>query len=143
MKRNPVTVPLSETFEGAYRLMTSKRLAAVPVVDDNGVYKGMFDFEDIWELLLPRAAMLGLDSLTNLAFVANATEQLRQKLKEAGPRPVREFLDAKVQPVHPDTPIKEVIRLFHRYNMSVPVVERGSGRLAGIVSPWELVDGLQ
>ncbi|MEZ5400993.1 MAG: CBS domain-containing protein [Bryobacteraceae bacterium] len=143
MNPNPVTVPVTETFAGAFAIMAAQRQPALPVVDEAGVYKGMFDFEDVWELLLPKAAVLGLESLTNLAFLNNASEKLREKLEEAGPRPIRHFLDAKVQPVHPDTPVKEVILQFHRYNTSIPVVERGVGRLAGLISPWDLLDGLR
>ncbi|MEZ5355647.1 MAG: CBS domain-containing protein [Bryobacteraceae bacterium] len=143
MNATPVTVPLAETFAGAYRLMTSQRLSSIPVVDTRGVYQGMFDFQDVWELLLPRAALLGMESLTNLAFLSEAVNKLHDKLEQAGSRPIREFLDATAPPVHPDTPIKEVILLFHQYNVSLPVVERGTNRLVGMISPWEVLDALQ
>ncbi|MBI4906186.1 MAG: CBS domain-containing protein [Acidobacteria bacterium] len=143
MNRNPKTVPMTETFGGAFAILMDLRIDSLPVVDTNGIYRGMFDLEDIWELLLPRAAMLGLKSLTDLAFVSDAKEAMHQKLQDAGARPVSEFLDAQVQPVHADTPVKEAILLFYKHQGDLPVVDRASKRLLGTVSPWEILQALR
>jgi CBS domain-containing protein len=39
--------------------------------------------------------------------------------------------------VYPDTPLIEAIRLFCRNHMTIPVVERGTDRLVGMISYWD------
>lgn len=143
MNASPVTISITETFGNALRLMEDRRVHALPVTDANGVYKGTFDFADVWKTLLPKAALLGMDSLTDLSFVSDAQEILREKLASAGVRPVSEFLDRRVEPVHPDTPVKEAILLFYRLDEDIPVVERSTNRLVGVVTPWEILNALR
>ncbi len=143
MNPNPVTLPLSETFGGALRLMRDRRIRVLPVVDTNGVYKGTFDFADVWKTLLPKAVLLGMDSLQDLSFVSDAKEILHEKLAEAEGRPIGEFLDFPVEPIHPDTPVKEAMLLFYQHDGDIPVVERKTNRLLGIVTPWEILDALR
>lgn len=142
MNNNPVTLPMSETFGGALRLMTTQRIRVLPVVDASGAYKGTFDLADVWKMLLPKAALLGMKSITDLSFVSDAQELLREKLAEAAPRPVSEFLDYTVEPLHPDTPVQEAMLLFYQHDGDIPVIERKTKRLVGIVSPWEVIDSL-
>lgn len=143
MNSSPVTIPITETFGGALKLMLERKVRVLPVVDANGVYKGIFDFHDVWKMLLPKAAMLGMSSLTDLSFVSDAQDILREKLAEAGERPVGEFLDVPVAPVHPETPVKEAMLLFYQHDGDIPVVEKKTKRLVGIVSPWEILDALR
>lgn len=143
MNPNPVTLPVTETFGGALRLMRERRVRVLPVVDANGVYKGTFDFHDIWKTLLPKAVLLGMDSLTDLSFVSDAQDILREKLNEADSRSVGEFLDVPIEPVHPETPVKEAMLLFYQHDGDIPVVDRKTRRLVGLVSPWEIIDALR
>ena len=143
MNPNPVTLPVTETFGAALRLMHERRIRVLPVVDDKGVYKGTFDFHDVWKTVLPKAVLLGISSLTDLSFVSDAKDILREKLAEASSRPVGEFLDVPIPPVHPEMPVKEVVLLFYHHDGDIPVVDRKTQRLVGIVSPWEILDALR
>jgi CBS domain-containing protein len=143
MNPKPVTVPVTETFGGALNLMLERKVRVLPVVDENGVYRGIFDLHDVWKTLLPKATMLGMSSLTDLSFVSDAQDILREKLAEAGARPVGEFLDMPVAPIHPDTPVKEAMLLFYQHDGDIPVVEKKTKRLVGIVSPWEILNALR
>lgn len=143
MNREPATVPLSENFENAFCMLRDRRIESLPVVDSEGIYKGMFDLTDVWELLLPRAILLRMQSLTDLSFVSDAREALQEKLKEAGPNRIVDYLDANVEAVYPETPVKEAIFLLMEHPGNLPVVDRGSRRLLGIVSPWEILEALR
>ncbi len=143
MNRQAATLPLSETFGGAFRILTERRIRSLPVVDGEGVYRGMFDLYDIWRVLLPKAATLGGDALRDLAFLPASPEQLREKLQEASNRPVSEFLDDEKTPsVPPEAPVKEAILLLYRHGGNLPVVDRQSRKLVGIVSAWEILGTL-
>jgi len=143
MNPNPVTLSVTETFGTALRLMHDRRIRVLPVVDENGVYKGTFDFHDVWRTILPKAVLLGISSLTDLSFVSDAKEMLRDKLAEASSRPIGEFLDVPIPPVHPEMPVKEAVLLFYQHDGDIPVVDRKSKRLVGLVSPWEILDALR
>ncbi|MBL8176576.1 MAG: CBS domain-containing protein [Bryobacterales bacterium] len=143
MNPNPVTLSVTETFGAALALMRDRRVRVLPVVDLQGVYQGTFDFHDVWKTLLPKAVLLGMDSLTDLSFVSDAKDILTEKLAEASTRSVGEFLDVPIEPIHPETPVKEAMLLFYQHDGDIPVVDRKTKRLVGIVSPWEIIDSLR
>lgn len=143
MNPNPVTLSVTETFGAALRLMSERRIRVLPVIDEHGVYKGTFDFHDVWRTVLPKAVLLGISSLTDLSFVSDAKEILSEKLAEASTRPIGEFLDVPIQPVHPEMPVKEAMLLFYQHDGDIPVVDRKTKRLVGLVSPWEILDALR
>lgn len=143
MNQNPATVLLSENFANAFATLRDRRIESLPVVDSNGIYQGMFDLADVWELLLPKAILLGKSSLTDLAFVSDAREALQEKLKEAGPNPIAHYLDAQVEAVYPETPVKEAVLLLMKHPGNLPVVDRGTRRLVGLLAPWEILDALR
>ena len=65
------------------------------------------------------------------------------ELVAAEGRPRREFPELPVAPVHTDTPVKEAMLLFYQHDGDIPVVERKTNRLLGIVTPWEILDALR
>lgn len=140
MNKNVVSLSMNDTFGSAYRLLTERRIRSLPVVDEQGVYKGMFDLYDVWRVLLPKAATLDADSVRDLAFMTGSEDQLREKLRLAADRPIRQFLDDERAPSIPgDAPVKEAILLLHRHGGNLPVVDRQSRKLLGIVSAWEIL----
>lgn len=144
MNPDPVTTSLDQTFAGALQTLLERRIRSLPVIDSAGAYRGMFDLYDIWELLLPRAATLESKPVADLSFMAGSADELRRKLREAGPRPIAEFLNDEESPsIHPDTPVEEAILLLFRRNAVLPVIERKSRRLLGIVTPWEILNSLR
>lgn len=144
MNRDVMKLPLSATFGEAFRMLSEHKIRSLPVVDELGVYRGMFDLYDVWRVLLPKAATLGGDAVRDLAFLPTALEQLREKLREAENRPVREFLDDEKSPsVAAEAPVKEAILLLYRHGGNLPVVDRKSRKLLGIVSAWEILATLR
>jgi len=144
MKADIVTLATSDTFAKAFELLVERRIRSLPVVDTQGIYKGMVDLYDIWQVLLPRAATLESEFMQDLAFISGSKEKLKEKLEEAAARPVTDFLHGKeVEPIHPDTPAQEAIMLLFKHNGNIPVVDKHSHKLLGIVSPWEILDPLR
>lgn len=139
-----VTLTMSDTFGTAFQLLMERRIRSLPILDAEGVYKGMFDMHDIWKVLLPRAATLSMDALTDLSFVSGSVDQLREKLADALPRPISEFLDDEKAPSIPaESPVKEAMLLFYKGAGNLPVVDRKSHKLLGILSPWEVLATLK
>lgn len=143
MRREPATIGADGTFAEAYRRLVELRVRSLPVVDPDGIYKGMFDLYDIWGVLLPRAARLNDASLQDLAFVSSSESQLRDKLREAGTKRVTEFVDRDLPAVYPDTPLQEAVRLLYQHDGNLAVVDRKTHRLLGLLSAWEILEKLR
>jgi len=143
MNKDPLTIGAEVSFSSAYQQLLDLRVRSLPVVDADGIYKGMFDVYDVWGVLLPRAARLDGKSLRDLAFVSSSEGQLREKLRAAGLRRVTEFLDQDLPAIHPDTPLQEAIRLLYQHDGNLAVVDRKTGELLGLVSAWEILARLR
>ncbi|MCC6342182.1 MAG: CBS domain-containing protein [Bryobacterales bacterium] len=139
---HPVTIPIEETFGGALEILLERHIRALPVLDSAGIYRGMFNLHDLWELLLPKAATID-GAITDLSFMPGSVEELREKVLEAGPRPVTQFLKDRDAPaIHPETSVKEAILMLYQHDGVLPVVEKKTRRFLGILTPWEILNVL-
>lgn len=144
MNTTPLTIPPEATFGEAVQTLIERRVRNLPVVDATGIYRGMFDLYDIWKQLLPRAVLLQDKFLEDLSFFSGSLSDLKQKLGSAAAKPLTEFLDDKQSPpVHPETPMEEVILLLFRHDGAIPVIEKNTRRFLGIVTAWEILNALR
>lgn len=130
-----------DTVAEAVRRMLDDRVSDLPVVDASGRFAGMFKLDRLYETLLPRAALIGF-GMPDLTFVSDTLAELRAKMREIEPRPVRELVVPPEHVVHPDTPPMELVLLLHQGANNVPVVDRDSGRLVGMASARDLLTAL-
>lgn len=138
MTANPLTLTDSDSVADAAKALIAHRYINMPVVDAEGVFRGMFGIYDLLALLVPRVALAG-DLLPNLRFVGDDPNTLRAKYREVKSRPVGEWCDHEAVTLHPDTPVIEAIRLFCRRHTTLAVIERDTGKLTGIVSYWDAI----
>jgi CBS-domain-containing membrane protein len=75
--------------------------------------------------------------LPNLRFLSDDESELHRKFASLKDSPVRRAVNREAARVYPDTPSIEAIRLFCRGHMTIPVVERGTERLVGMISYWD------
>jgi CBS domain-containing protein len=80
--------------------------------------------------------------MSNLRFIADDPEELRRKYSEVKNRRVADVANRKAPTLDPDWSEAEAIRLFCRNHTSLPVVDRNSGRVVGIVSCWDAIRGI-
>ncbi len=138
MTRNPESVRESETIGAAARKIIDNRYINLPVVDEGGRLVGLFGIYDLLALLVPRVAVVG-NLLPNLRFMGDDTSELHEKYAAISNNPVSRAVNRETIRVHPDTPLPEAIRLFCRNHTTLPVVERDTGALIGIISYWDVV----
>ena len=136
MTRHPVSVRESETIGHAAKQIVSHRYINLPVVDEDGRLVGLFGIYDLLALLVPRVAVIG-NLLPNLRFISEDMADLNSKFEAVKNSPVERAVNREAVHVHPDTPLAEAIRLFCRNHMTIPVVERNSRKLAGMISYWD------
>ena len=76
--------------------------------------------------------------LETMPYVNTTLEDLRRRLKKAIDFPVTTCLNENVTVVHPDTPIVETLLTIYNSRKNLPVVERDTGRLAGMISYYDV-----
>jgi CBS-domain-containing membrane protein len=136
MSRDPVFIRESESIGAGARKIVEHCYINLPVVDAQGKFVGLFGIYDLLALLVPRVAVIG-NLLPNLRFMGEDVGDLRKTFAEIKDRPVRHAVNREAARVHPDTPLAEAIRLFCHNHTTLPVVERDSGKLAGMISYWD------
>jgi len=135
------TLKDTDTVAEATRRMLGSRVSDLPVVDTAGKLVGMFKLDRLLAALLPAAALVGY-GMADLAFVSDDLDALREKMDAIDVRTVREFAEMPENIVHPDTPPLEIVRQLYRGANNVPVVERDTGRLFGMVSARDVLAAL-
>jgi len=136
MTRNPRSVREDDTIGDAAREIIAHNYINLPVVDAEGRLVGLFGIYDLLALLVPRVAVIG-NLLPNLRFLSDDPSELHRKFAKLSDSPVRRAVNREAVRVYPDTPLIEAIRLFCRNHMTIPVVERGTNKLAGMISYWD------
>ncbi len=148
MTSRVVTLRPDDTVADAVELMRQHHIRNLPVVDDEGAFVGLFGVRRLARLLLPQAGRdLSRHSIADLAFLPEDTGRMAKRWKKTAARPVSEFLEKekKLQFCTPDTTFPRMLDLFdHSKDSSLPVivVEGKTRKLAGIVSVWDVLEGL-
>jgi CBS-domain-containing membrane protein len=137
MARDPVFIRESETIGHAARQIIDHHYINLPVVDAKGRLVGLFGIYDLLALLVPRVAVIG-NLLPNLRFIDEDPGELHRKFAAIKDSPVKRAVNREAVSVHPDTPLAEAIRLFCRNHTTLPVVERETGILVGMISYWDV-----
>ena len=141
MNPDPMTLRPSDTVAVAAARILEHHLRHLPVVDAQGRYLGTFSIYSLLKLTLPQA-VLDKHGLDNVAFVTEHVSDLARRLGGRRDEPVQNWLNVH-EVAHPNTPAMEIMLLMlHGRTTSVPVVDKESGRLEGIVSFWDVLEKL-
>jgi CBS-domain-containing membrane protein len=141
MTANPASILDSDSVSDAAAKLVAERAAALPVVDAEGRYVGMFGIRDLLGLLVPREALAG-DLVPNLRFLGDDADALRGKFHRAGARKAGEIADRRMATLRPDMPEMEALRAVSREQKALAVVARDTGKLVGMVCCWDAIRAL-
>lgn len=133
MITNVITAHPDETVDTVLNRLKEHAIRCVPVVDDEGILLGLFCLKTVLEGLLPVAVTMP-DGLQRLNFVVGATPGIAKRLYKLRPQKIKDVMNEDVYVVHPDTETWESFRLIVSYGSPIPVVEKETGKLVGIVS---------
>jgi len=133
MTKSPPTIRDDASVADAAGALVAQRQMNLPVVDGDGRYAGMFGIGDLLSLLVPRVALAG-DLMANLRFIGDDPEDLRRKFQEVKNLRVADVADRNAAALHPETSEIEAIRLICRNPSALPVVERESRKVVGMIS---------
>lgn len=128
-----ITAHPDETVETVLNRLSEHSLRCVPVIDDNGILVGLFCLKKVLENLLPVSVTMP-DGLQRLNFIVGATPGIAKRLYKLKPKKISDIMDQDVYVVHPETETWEGIRLMVTYGSPIPVVEKETGKLCGLIS---------
>jgi CBS domain-containing protein len=140
------TLKPTDTVADAITLMHQKHVRNLPVVDDEGMFIGLFGLRRVDQLILPIAASsLGSNSISDLQFLPDEIVQMDDRWHEVANQPVVNFLEKekKLMFCAPETAFPEMLAMLNRSqdsSLPVLVVEGDSKKLVGMVSPWDVLE---
>ncbi|MEN8179304.1 MAG: CBS domain-containing protein [Pseudomonadota bacterium] len=137
MDPNPTVLKATDTIKIAAHYILDNRYRALPVVDDEGRYLGIFGVNCLLRLVLPKAVMME-SGLENVGFIQETLHDLHERLNEVKNEPISLCMHSDITTVTPNTPLVETLLLLYRTRISIPVVAPGTGKLVGMISYFDV-----
>ena len=140
MTREVITIGPEASVEDLAKLLQTRRISGVPVLDDKGALVGVATQSDLVQrtrdLDLPPALNI-LDLHLFLETPAHFQKRLEKLLGDK----VKDIMATPPITVAPDTPVNEIARLMAAKGVhTLPVLD--AGKLVGIVGKLDLIRGL-
>lgn len=148
MTTNPPVLQTEDTVNTAIQMMLEHRVLGLPVVDDAGVYKGMFAKSRLFGLLMPvvgsvEEVLPQIAMATDVEKIHDYLPEMREQLRALSDHLVGTYADHTVPVLRPNSPIVAAILLVYRIRNFVPVVDPDDGKLLGVVSTWDALAKLE
>lgn len=138
MTPDPLTTRKGETLWVAAERMLAHHYGGLPVVDDNGLYLGVLEMDD----LLPRPENIpgAPDVLALQLFDRWVDEHSINDFEEIyRTKPVEEVMRTEVPVLKPEDPLRVVLdKLIENLYRRMPVVDE-EGKLIGIITRGDLL----
>lgn len=136
---NVISANVDDTVEQVLHLLDEKQVRAVPVLDNDGVFKGMFSTNEVIKSLVPSYMAGGLQTLD---FAAGASGQLANRLRKLFPSKVGDHVSSEdCIKITDKTQTWEVLRMLSKYGSPIPAVG-GNGHLLGLISEQSAIEAL-
>lgn len=144
------TIHPDDSIAAAFNTIKDSRARFLPVVDENGFYKGVFTAPTLLKLILPRAATIGMGAdstrvpMESLGFMSLSNSDFDAQLERLKDEKVSDNMSnpANIPVTAPDTPVMEGIFLVYKYKRHVILVEPETNRFVGTVSANSLLDNV-
>jgi CBS domain-containing protein len=140
MTREVVTIGPEASVEDLAKLLESRRISGVPVLDAQGLLVGVVTQSDLVQrsrdLELPPAL-----NILDLHLFLETPSHFQKRLEKLLGNKVKDVMTRDPVTVSPDTPVNEIARLMSAKGVhTLPVLD--AGKLVGIVGKLDLIRGL-
>lgn len=132
MKRAVISASPQTTVLEAAKLMIQKRIGTLPVVDSDGILRGVVKFSDILDVFIPDY----LDSFENLGFVHDfgALEDFLPKdIPEIANAAIQTIMESPLSVEENETILRAATKMTRHNLIDLPVVN-SQGKLVGLAS---------
>lgn len=144
MRRDPPVLYPTDTVGLAVERLLSERMLALPVIEPDRRYIGMFAKSRLLGLLLPavvatESALPSMGRIPDLGFLRDYLPEMHDRLRALSDHPVSRYVDRSAPVLRPDSPIAAAVLQVFRTRNFVPVVDEETGKLAGLISTWDTI----
>jgi CBS domain-containing protein len=139
MNNKPLTLTPDTSVSDALAQMKKVGVNAAPVTDSAGTVMGLFSLRNLIENILP-VSMVSESGLSGV--VVSAAPGLDLRLQKVMMQNVAAVMDRRFMSVYPDTAASRGAQLIAEKGESVIVLNEDTGRLEGMISDQDLVEGL-
>ncbi len=145
MDASPAVLAPETTFAEAVGILREKRLLAMPVVDAQGCYLGMFRKNLVISNVLPQVALNNdrcsqTTRLIEAGLLRDTLCEVRARFAAIAREPVSRFADAEAPVLRPDQSLVTALFYLYRGRNFLPVVDPVSRRLLGVISTWDVLE---
>lgn len=149
-----ITATPDQTVSDALVLFEKHHIRSVPVVDEDGVLVGMFNFSQLLKSILPSFAIEdendGRDELShhlghmelNMDYLADSSPWIASSLVAELPKALKDAMNENLYFVYEDTSLREGVRLIVKHGSPLPVVDKTNNKLKGIITSQRAVTAL-
>lgn len=137
MDPNPTVLHPSDKVSKGVKCIMEHRYRRLPVIDDEGRFKGVFGVNCLLRLVLPKAVVMD-KGLKTVPFVRERLSDLHRRLKEVEDEPISLCMHYESEQVSPDTPLLETLLILYKTRASLPVVDPKTNKLVGMISYFDV-----
>ncbi|MCU7845741.1 MAG: CBS domain-containing protein [Candidatus Thiodiazotropha sp. (ex Monitilora ramsayi)] len=140
MDTNPIRIHPSDTIGVAARKIMRRRYRSLPVVDDDRIFLGVVKVNRMLGIILPDNATQESIGVMSEVYSSLTLDDLRDRLDSIMDDPITNYIDKDVVTVAPETSLIETLLTMYHQERNLPVVNRETGRLEGMISYYDIGD---
>lgn len=132
------TVREDEPVSVALERLVGSGLGVIPVVDDEGRFKGIFGEREFITAIFPGY----VEELSSAAFVTRELDEHLERRAECLAEPVSKYMNSEPVAVPQDFSYMQLAETFEHHRVRIiPVTDKG-GRVTGVVTRSDFVGAL-
>lgn len=140
MIENPLSIGVDEEVGAVLTKMKKAGALYAPVVDEGGKLAGLFSYEILLKNLLP--VSVAMSDGIQLDVTVRAAPGIAKRLKKVYHLPVSDFMERKVNAVHPETPTWEGVNFLIMHGAPLLVIDSETEKLVGLMNGESALDEL-
>jgi predicted transcriptional regulator len=141
MTKKVIIVKEDETIEKLLPRMEKENINTAIVTDKKGILLGLFTLKDLLRNAAPVNISMGGSLGGNIQL--ESAPGIAKRLLKIKPLAVREFINRKIQIVHPETPTWEGLKLLLDQENPLVVIDHTSQKPLGLITENSILDELE
>jgi len=133
----PVLLHPDDSIADVARKILARRYRSLAVVDEKNRFLGVVTVSILLKLVLPKAATMS-QGLNHLTYVNVTLADLWERFAGVSDDRVGDHMQTNAIKVAPDTPLLEALLLIYKEKTNLPVVNRETGILEGMISYYDI-----
>jgi CBS domain-containing protein len=140
MDPNPIRIHPLDTIGVAARKIMRRRYRSLPVVDDDRVFLGVVKVNRMLGIILPEHAVEMSIGAAREAHLELTLDDLRDNLDRMMNDPITDCIEQEEVTIAPEASLIETLLTMYQHERNLPVVDRKTGKLEGMISYYDIGD---